>query len=84
MNSMTEKFNKNACIENVSKLLGYKDLEDFPHYDTINNFLCNLQPSEIEKIRDYMIHQLFKKRSLEQFRLLDKFWCIAIDATGLL
>ena len=83
MSSMTEKFNKNACIENVSKLLGYKDLEEFPHYDTINNFLCNLQPREIEKIRDYMIHQLFKKRSLEQFRLLDKFWCIAIDATGL-
>ncbi len=49
MRSMTEKFNKNACIENVSKLLGYKDLEEFPHYDTINKFLCNLQPSEIER-----------------------------------
>lgn len=83
MSSMTEKFNKNECIENVAKLLEYEDLKELPHYDTINNFLCNLQPSEIEKIRDYMIHQLFKKRSLEQFRLLDKFWGIAIDATGL-
>jgi hypothetical protein len=83
MSSMTEKFNKNECIENVAKILEYELLEELPHYDTINNFLCNLQPSEIEKIKDYMIHQLFKKRSLEQFRLFDKFWGIAIDATGL-
>jgi hypothetical protein len=30
-----------------------------------------------------MIKELFKKRSLESYRLLNKYWCIAIDATGL-
>lgn len=82
MTSMTEQFNKNECIENISKALGC-ELEELPHYDTINNFLCNLKPIEIEKIRDYMIKELFKKRSLEGFRLLNKYWCIAVDATGL-
>lgn len=83
MSNMTEQFNKDECIENIAKVLGYETLEDLPHYDTINNFLCGLKPEEIEKIRDYMIKELFKKRSLESYRLLNKFWCIAIDATGL-
>lgn len=82
MTSMTEQFNKDECIDNISKVLGC-ELEELPHYDTINNFLCNLKPIEIEKIRDYMIKELFKKRSLEGFRLLGKYWCIAVDATGL-
>jgi len=83
MTSMTDKFNKQECIENIAKALGYDTLEELPHYDTINNFLCNLKNEELENIRDYMIKQLLKKRSLEDYRLLNKYWCIAIDATGL-
>ena len=83
MSNMSEKFNKEECIENMAKVLGYETLEELPHYDTINNFLCNLEFEEVEKIRDYMIKELFKKRSLEGYRLLDKYWCIAVDATGL-
>lgn len=83
MNDMTKKFNKDECIENIAAALGYKSLEDLPHYSTINNFLCKLETNEIEKIRDYMIHQLFKKRCLENNRLLNRYWCVAIDATGL-
>jgi hypothetical protein len=30
-----------------------------------------------------MIGELFRKRSLEKFRLFDKYWCIAVDGTGL-
>jgi hypothetical protein len=82
MSNMTEQFNKYECIENMARVLGC-ELEELPHYDTINNFLCVLRPEEIEKIRDYMIKELFKKRSLESYRLLNKYWCIAVDATGL-
>jgi hypothetical protein len=83
MTNMTEKFNKDECIENIRAVLGYETLEELPHYDTINNYLLNLEITELEKIRDYMIRELFKKRSLERFRLLDKYWCIAVDGTGL-
>lgn len=82
MSGMTEQFNRKECIQNVSNVLGC-ELDELPHYDTINNFLTDLEPEEIEKIRDYMIKELFRKRSLESFRLQDKYWCIAIDATGL-
>ena len=41
MNQMTNKFNTEECINNVAKALGYDDLEELPHYDTVNNFLKN-------------------------------------------
>ena len=83
MNQMTTEFNKDECINNVAKTLGYEELDELPHHDTINNFLKGLEPIEIEKIRDYMIKELFKKRCLEKYRLLDKYWTIAVDATGI-
>jgi hypothetical protein len=83
MNRMTNDFNNDLVIDNIAKSLGYDSLEDIPHYDTINDFLKKLDVSELEKIRDYMIRELFKKRSLEKYRLLDKYWCIAIDGSQL-
>lgn len=83
MNRMTTEFNTEECINNVAKSLEYEKLEELPHHDTINNFLKKLKPIEIEKIRHYMIKELFRKRCLEQYRLLDKYWTIAVDATGL-
>ena len=83
MNQMTVEFNTEKCINNVAKVLECEELEELPHHDTINNFLRKLNPIEIEKIRRYMIKELFKKRCLEHYRLLDKYWTIAVDATGL-
>ena len=83
MGRMSEGFNKEECIENMALTLGYDTLEELPHYDTINDFLCRLKPMELEKIRDFMIKELLKKRSLEGYRLLDRYWCIAVDATRL-
>ena len=83
MNQMTIKFNTDKCINNVAKVLECEGLEELPHHDTINNFLKKLKPEEIEKIRSYMIKELFKRRCLERYRLLDKYWTIAVDATGI-
>lgn len=83
MNKMTRDFNNDEAIANIGKTLGFELLEEIPHYDTINNFLKKLEVTELEKIRDYMIRELFKKRSLEKHRLLDKYWTIAIDGSQL-
>ena len=83
MNRMTAEFNNERCIGNIAEALSYKELEELPHYDTINNFLKKLNPWELEKIRKYMVKELFKKRCLEKYRLLDKTWTIAVDATGI-
>lgn len=83
MNKMTQDFNREECIENISNALGYENLEELPHYDTINDFLKTLATEEVENIRDYMVKELFKKRCLDQYRLLDKYWLIAVDGTGI-
>ena len=69
MNDMTNKFNQEHCINNVFKALRIKSIEEIPHYDTINNFLKKLEPSELEKIIKYMVNKLLKKRCLEKYRL---------------
>ena len=83
MRHMTNQFNKDECIENMKKFFNLDTLVELPHYDTINDFLCGLQPEELGKIRTYMIKQLFKKRCFEQFRMNRKYWGIIVDGTGL-
>lgn len=81
MNRMTRDFNADYAINNIAKSLNLENLEEIPHYATVNNFLEKLDIKQIESIRDYMIRELFKKRSFENWRLNDKYWCIAIDGT---
>jgi hypothetical protein len=83
MRNMSDSFNKEECIENVRKVLGLDELEELPHYDTINNFLSKLDVEELDKIRIYMIKELIKKRAFESYRIEDKYWGIIIDGTGL-
>ncbi|MBU5488861.1 transposase family protein, partial [Clostridium sp. MSJ-8] len=64
MNKMTRDFNTEESINNIAKSLEIGSLEEIPHYDTINNFLEKLDIKQIESIRDYMIRELLKKRSL--------------------
>ena len=82
MRSMTEAFNQDLVIENLERVLGV-ELEELPHYDTINNFLEELPPEELEKIRTYMIKELLKKRCFEGNRMNGKYWGVIFDGTGL-
>lgn len=84
MTEMESTFNTNKCAESISKALGYdEELEVLPHYDTINNFLKNLNINQLEQIRKYMIKEMLEKRSFEHYRYKNKYWKIAIDATGM-
>jgi len=82
MRSMTEGLNNDQVIENLERVMGAK-LEELPHYDTINNFLMELPPEELEKIRTYMIKELLTKRCFEDYRINGKYWGIIFDGTGL-
>lgn len=82
MSGMTEKFNTEECLENFKKILKNEDLNELPHHDTINDFLEILDSRELEKIRKYMIKELFKKRMFDQYRFFKK-WLIIFDGTGL-
>lgn len=83
MRSMTNNFNKDECISNLRKVLGIEELDELPHYDTVNNFLSILEMPELEDIRTYMIKELLKKRCFEDYRINGKYWGVIIDGTGL-
>lgn len=83
MRSMSNSFNKDECIENISRVLELEVLEELPHYDTINDFLSGLELSELENIRTYMIKELLKKRCFEAYRIEGKYWGVIFDGTGL-
>lgn len=83
MRGMSKSFNKDECIKNVEKIINVEGLNELPHYDTINDFLKGLELSELEHIRTYMIKELLQKRSLEDYKINNKYWGIIFDGTGL-
>ena len=47
MNQMTTEFNTPNSIKNISVALGYEELEEIPHYDTINSFPKKIRTKRI-------------------------------------
>ena len=43
MRQMEENFNNNVCIDTLRLLSGNKQLEEMPHYDTLNYYLKILE-----------------------------------------
>lgn len=64
-------------------ILVWLKLKKFPHGDTINNVLKDTDPLQLENIKQKMVHRLIRMRALERFRLLDKYYPVAIDGSGL-
>ena len=83
MREMTDEFNTDNCIENLSKILGIESLEELPHYDTVNDFLSRLDMEELENIRTYMVKELINKKCFYDYRIGGKYWGIIVDGTGL-
>lgn len=83
MRSMTNQLNKDECIKNLKKYFKLDTLEELPHYDTINNFLSNLETEELNEVRTYMIKQLLDKRCFDSYRINGRYWGVIIDGTGL-
>lgn len=82
MRQMTESFNTNETIENISKLLSI-ELEELPHYDTINDVFENIDITELQKIQKYMVTRLIRSKMFDKYRFKGKYFQIVIDGTGL-
>jgi len=81
MNSMTNKFNNEIAINNLSKIIN-DQLNDLPHYDTINDVFVNLNIDELRKIQKYIVYSLIRSKMFDKFRYNGKFQLI-VDGTGL-
>lgn len=53
-----------------------------PHMDTVEDFLRILQPEQLEAIKAALITGLIEQKVLRHFRVLGKYYTVAIDGTG--
>lgn len=82
MRETTNTFNTEESIQNIANLLEI-ELEEIPHYDTINNVFEKLEIEELRKIQKYMVNRLIRSKMFDKYRFKDKYFQIVIDGTGL-
>lgn len=75
------RFNTPGFISHIN-FLAKTDLEKVPHSDTVAYLLEKLPFEYLCTLRIKMIKHLMRSRTLEKFRLLDKYYMISVDATG--
>lgn len=83
MRSMDEQFNEENCIETLRLFSGNDNLAEMPHADTLNYYLEQLKPEELNEMRSKMIKRLIRMKTFDKARLLDKYWRVILDGTGL-
>ena len=64
MRETTEKLNTKETIKNISNLLEI-ELEELPHYDTINDVFEKIDINELRKIQKYMITKLIRSKMFD-------------------
>lgn len=83
MRSMSSNFNTEEMIENIGKILEV-DIEELPHYDTINDAIQNVKVDEVLEVIKNIIRHLIRSKILDKFRVMNKFFQIVVDGTGLM
>ena len=77
-NSFNNNRTDKEFLSNYEKLFGMR----LPHQDTINDLFRVLPPLALEKFKTSMVRELIEKKALHQWRLLGKYFVVAIDGTG--
>ena len=83
MREMKENFNKETCIATLRIMSGNQNLNEMPHYDTLNYYLERLSPDCLSDLRKKMIASLIRGKQFNRGRLLGKYWRVILDGTGL-
>lgn len=74
-------FNTPRFISQLQYLCGVP-LERAPDNDTLAYACERLDPAQLHKARLHIIRSLIRSHALDESRLLNQFWTLAIDATG--
>ena len=83
MRQMEETFNEENCVTTLRIMSGNKQLNEMPHYDTLNYYLEKLSPQCLSDLRRKMVTSLIRGKQFYRSRLLGKYWRIILDGTGL-
>ena len=83
MRETTEKLDTEETIKNIGNILGI-ELEEIPHYDTINNVFEQIEIEELRKIQKYMVNRLIRSKMFDKYRFKGKYFQIVIDGTSMM
>ena len=60
------------------------EVETIPHGDTLNDAFVGMKPEQFQEVVHTMVGGLIRKKVLYPYRVLDKYFVIAGDGTGIL
>jgi len=83
MRETTEKLDTEDAIKNIANILDIQ-LEEIPHYDTINNVFETLDINELRKIQKYMVNRLIRSKMFDKYKFKNKYFQIVVDGTRLM
>ena len=83
MREMTKEFNTSETIKNYKMIFDKVEIDEIPHYVTINDALKDVENKSLEKIRKDMVKEIIRRKTFNDNRLLDSKWEIIFDATYL-
>lgn len=79
--TMSDKFNKDGIIKNISSLCNEK-LKEIPYWETIQDVFINMKIDELRDIQKYIFKALIRSKMFDKFRY-DGAFQIIFDGTGL-
>ena len=82
MRKTSEEFNCRGAIENIGVLCGEK-LEEIPYWETINQYLKQIDPDELQDKVCALVKRLIRSRAFEDARMRKRYWQIIVDGTQL-
>ena len=77
-NSINNKRREEAFTANYEHQFGLR----LPHQDTIADVLLELPPDELDELIARLMSSQFEQKWLRRYRLLDKYYMIVVDGTG--
>ena len=68
----------------LSKFEALFGLADCPHGDTMNSVFKRLSVAEVQEVQTRLVETLIRQKVLYHYRLLDQYFLIVMDGTGML
>lgn len=79
-NAFNNDRGKAAFTANYEALFGKK----LPHMDTIDKVLRFVENEQLERLKAGLVASLIEKKVFEKYRLLDSYYRVAVDGTGVM
>ena len=70
MSLYANKYNNENTIYNLYKIIN-EELNDLPHYDTINDIFDVLNIDELKKIQKYISYSLIHSKMFDKFLIIN-------------